>query len=68
MEALDWLGQAYFFLEEWDKSKEVSLKIIDLEPENEDAWCQLLIIYLKENNKEKIQEAREHCTRYDKKQ
>ncbi|NIP44271.1 MAG: tetratricopeptide repeat protein [candidate division Zixibacteria bacterium] len=67
MEALDWLGQAYFFLEEWDKSKEVSLKIIDLEPENEDAWCQLLIIYLKENNKEKIQEAREHCTRYDKK-
>ncbi|MBD3217598.1 MAG: tetratricopeptide repeat protein [candidate division Zixibacteria bacterium] len=67
MDALDWLGRAYFFLEEWDKSKQAYQKIIELDSDNEDAWCQLLLIYLKENNREKILEAREHCKRYDKK-
>ncbi len=65
MYALDWLGKAYFFLERWDKSKEAYQKIIALEPENEDAWCQLLLLYLKENNREKILEAKKHCTRYN---
>jgi len=68
LDALDWLGRAYFFLEEWDKSKDAYTKIVELDEENEEAWCQLLIIYLKENNKEKIQEAQEHCTRYQKRQ
>jgi tetratricopeptide (TPR) repeat protein len=65
MDALDWLGRGYFFLEQWDKSKDAYQKIIALDPENEDAWCQLLLIYLKENNREKIQEAKKHCTRYN---
>lgn len=64
VDALEWLGNAYFYMEEWDKSLEAFEKLIAIEPDHEEAACQLLLIYLKKNNKAKIDEYKEKCPRY----
>lgn len=63
-DAMDWLGKGYFFLEQWDKSKDAYEKLVKLNPDDEEAWCQLVLLYLKENNPEKLKAAKEHCTLY----
>jgi tetratricopeptide (TPR) repeat protein len=63
-DALDWLGNAYFYMEEWDKSLEAYEKLLAIDPENENAVCQLLLIYLKKNDKAKIKEYKEKCPLY----
>ena len=62
IDALDWLGNAYFFLERWDDAEEMYAKIIEMKPDdNESAWCQMLILKLKKNDKAGIEEAKKHC-------
>ena len=66
IDALDWLGTAYFFLEKWDKAETMYTKIIELKPDdNKDAWCQMLLLKLKKNDKAGIEEAKKHCDRYN---
>jgi tetratricopeptide (TPR) repeat protein len=64
IDALDWLANAYFFLEEWDKAEAAYRKIIAINPDDEDTWCQLLLIALKNNVKAKIKETKAHCTKF----
>jgi tetratricopeptide (TPR) repeat protein len=64
IDALDWLGNAYFYMEEWDKSLGAYEKLLAIDPENENAACQLYIIYVKKNNKAKIDEYKKKCPRY----
>jgi len=64
LDALEWLGDAYYFLERWDEALTTFNKIIEYEPDNEYAWCQLLLLQLKKNDKAGIAEARKHCTQF----
>ena len=65
IDALEWLGNAYFFLERWDEALATYEMIIEILPDNEDAWCQILLLKLKKNDKAGINEAKKHCDRYN---
>ncbi len=63
-DALAWLGRAYFIMEEWDKSINAYEKLLAVKGEDEDADCQLLLLYLKKNDKAKINEYKPKCPKY----
>ena len=63
-DAWEWLGNCYFYVEEWEKSAESFEELVNLDPDYEDAWCQLAIIYTRLNQPEDRDRAAEKCSKY----
>lgn len=60
--ALEWIGDIYYhFLEDLDKAQAAYEQLLEVKPDHEKAPCQLLYIFLRKNDKAKINEYKARC-------